>query len=201
MKIANPCGSNGRKAVPLALLGADVTVFDISEENRKYALELADCAGVRINYEVGDFIEVDKSRYAESFDMIYAEGGILHYFADIDAFTSTLYALLKSNGRLILSDFHPYRKINRSGSKMMSADQMDGDYFDDQLHCGDVAYKKFFDQNEQGAFPDCLLRFFTLSEIINAVLKSGFVIEEFNEHPNYENRKLPGEFTIVARRP
>ena len=28
-KIANLCGSNGRKAVPLALLGADVTIFDI----------------------------------------------------------------------------------------------------------------------------------------------------------------------------
>jgi 2-polyprenyl-3-methyl-5-hydroxy-6-metoxy-1,4-benzoquinol methylase len=34
-KIANLCGSNGRKAVPLALMGANVTVFDISEQNRK----------------------------------------------------------------------------------------------------------------------------------------------------------------------
>lgn len=41
LKIANPCGSNGRRAVALALLGADVTVFDISEENKRYALELA----------------------------------------------------------------------------------------------------------------------------------------------------------------
>ena len=40
-KLANLCGSNGRKAVPLALMGAEVTVFDISEENRRYALELA----------------------------------------------------------------------------------------------------------------------------------------------------------------
>jgi hypothetical protein len=33
LEIANPCGSNGRIAVPLTLLGADVTVFDISTEN------------------------------------------------------------------------------------------------------------------------------------------------------------------------
>ena len=33
LKIANICGSCGKKAIPLALLGADVTVFDISEEN------------------------------------------------------------------------------------------------------------------------------------------------------------------------
>lgn len=29
-------------AVPLALLGADVTVFDISEDNKRYASELAE---------------------------------------------------------------------------------------------------------------------------------------------------------------
>lgn len=30
-KIANICGSCGKKAVPLAVLGAEVTVFDISQ--------------------------------------------------------------------------------------------------------------------------------------------------------------------------
>lgn len=40
--IANICGSCGKKAVPLALLGAQVTVFDISEDNRRYAVETAE---------------------------------------------------------------------------------------------------------------------------------------------------------------
>ena len=39
VRIANICGSCGKKAIPLALLGADVTVFDISEQNRQYAME------------------------------------------------------------------------------------------------------------------------------------------------------------------
>lgn len=37
-KVANICGSCGKKAIPLALPGADVTVFDISEDNRRYAI-------------------------------------------------------------------------------------------------------------------------------------------------------------------
>jgi hypothetical protein len=37
-----------------------------------------------------------------------------------------------------------------------------------------------------------------LSEIINSVIKSGFSIKEFNEHPNWKDKKLPGEFTIIA---
>lgn len=34
IRVANICGSCGKKAIPLALLGADVTVFDISEDNK-----------------------------------------------------------------------------------------------------------------------------------------------------------------------
>src|SRR5690606_41720972 len=40
-KIINLLGSTGSKAIPLALLGADVTIVDISNENQRYALEVA----------------------------------------------------------------------------------------------------------------------------------------------------------------
>ena len=42
IRVANICGSCGKKAVPLAVLGADVTVFDISEDNKRYAVDLSD---------------------------------------------------------------------------------------------------------------------------------------------------------------
>lgn len=198
LKIANPCGSNGRIAVPLALLGADVTVFDISEENKRYALELADCAGVKIHYEVGDFYDLPVDRYANCFDISYSEGGILHYFHDIDRFMKILYTIIKPGGKLILSDFHPFRKIIPIGNIGKNAEKTSGDYFDDSIHSGDVAYKSYFPAEEQEDFPDCSLRFYTLSEIINAVIRAGFTIKEFNEHPHWENKKIPGEFTIYA---
>jgi SAM-dependent methyltransferase len=199
LKIANPCGSNGRIAVPLALLGADVTVFDISEENRRYALELAKEADVEIQYIIGDFCEVDPVEFGDLFDIVYAEGGILHYFSDINAFTYALYSITKQGGQLILSDFHPFRKVNASGSYMMSVYQLTGgDYFDCQLHNGDVAYQSFFEPDEQALFPKCSLRYYTISEIINAVIHAGFTIKEFIEHPNFVDKKLPAEFTVVA---
>lgn len=194
LKIANPCGSNGRIAVPLALLGAEVTIFDISEENKRYALELAECAGVNIEYIVGDFCDVDMNIYSDYFDIVYSEGGILHYFSQIDNFTNNLYHITRSNGKLILSDFHPFRKVNPNSNTPQTC----GDYFDSNIHKGDVAYKDFFPEEEADNFPDCSLRFYTLSEIINSVIKAGFVMKEFNEHPNWKDKKLPGEFTIVA---
>ena len=48
LKIANICGSRGARAIPLAILGANVSVFDISEQNKKYACEVAEIAGVNI---------------------------------------------------------------------------------------------------------------------------------------------------------
>lgn len=111
LEIANPCGSNGRKAVPLALMGAEVTVFDISEENKKYAIELAKSPGTAIDYVIGDFYDINLVKYKNYFDILYLEGGILHYFNDINKFTRTLYAITKPNGKIILSDFHPIRKI------------------------------------------------------------------------------------------
>jgi hypothetical protein len=43
-KIANLLGSSGKKAVALSLLGAQVTIVDITEENQRYALECARAA-------------------------------------------------------------------------------------------------------------------------------------------------------------
>lgn len=193
-KVANLCGSNGRKAVPLALMGAEVTVFDISEENKRYALELAKCAQTSINYEVCDLYDIDLTRYYNYFDILYLEGGILHYFNDINKLMNTLYTILKSGGTMILSDFHPFRKCINDGY----AKQTQGNYFNTDLHDGDVAYKSFFSEQEQNSFPDCSLRFYTLSEIINAVIDYGFIFQKFDEHPGYINKNIPGEFTIIA---
>ena len=50
VRIANICGSCGKKAIPLAILGAEVTIFDISNDNKKYAFEVAEAANVNINF-------------------------------------------------------------------------------------------------------------------------------------------------------
>jgi SAM-dependent methyltransferase len=198
LQIANPCGSNGRIAVPLSLLGADVTIFDISEENKRYAIELAQSAGVSIHYEVCDFCDIDLNQYEEFFDIAYLEGGILHYFHDINKFAGVLHHIIKQNGKLILSDFHPFRKIIPVGQTGKSAVSTNGDYFDCEAHNSSVAYQNYFPQEEQTSFPSCTLRFYTISEILNAFINVGFTLKEFNEHPNWDDGKIPGEFTIYA---
>lgn len=194
MKIANLCGSNGRKAVPLSLLGADVTIFDISEENKRYALELANCANTSIEYIVGDIYDINLTKYTDYFDILFLEGGILHYFNEIDKFMAILFSILKSNGKMILSDFHPLGRCIDPDLKFKP------NYFDNELQSGDLAYKHYFEEQEQRNFPNVSIMSYTLSEIINSVILSGFNIQKFDEHRGWKNENIPWEFTILSNK-
>lgn len=195
-RIANICGSCGKKAIPLALLGAEVTVFDISEDNRRYALETARAAGVRIGFEVCDVMEIDPARFGGAFDTVFMEGGVLHYFRDIGAFMRIMHALLRPGGKLICSDFHPLTKIMdalKMGTPTMS-------YFSTEVFEGEMAHARFYDEETRQRIPKCRYRKYTLSEILNAIIGCGFTLTAFDEHPSWEDSRLPGEFTAVAVR-
>lgn len=194
IKIANICGSCGKKAVPLALLGADVTIFDISEDNKKYALQLAEAANTHINYELCDILEVDKEKYYNSFDIVFMEGGILHYFHNINEFMRIMYALLKAKGKMICNDFHPFTKI----ADILNLEQPTMSYFSTEVFDGEMAHARFFEDKIRNQMPKCSYRKYTVSEIINSVIESGFILKKFDEHPAWTNSDVPGEFTIIA---
>ena len=194
IRIANICGSCGKKAVPLALLGADVTVFDISEENRRYAMETAEAAGVRMNYVVGDVMETDLEKYGGYFDVVFMEGGILHYFHDLDAFMRMMHAMLKPGGKMICSDFHPFIKIADIQHFEMPA----VGYFSTEIFEAEMAHARFYEEPMRSQIPKCRYRRYNISEIINSIIDAGFCLKRFDEHPAWDNDKLPGEFTAVA---
>ncbi len=194
IKIANICGSCGKKAVPLAVLGAEVTVFDISEDNKKYALEVAAAAKVDLNFEVCDVLEIDMEKYGNHFDVVFMEGGVLHYFHDIGQFMYIMYSLLKENGKMICSDFHPFTKI----ADILNLEQPAMSYFSEEIFEGEMAHARFFEENVRRQMPKCSYRKYTISEIINSVINSGFTLRRFDEHPAWTNENIPGEFTIVA---
>lgn len=191
--IVVPLGSNGRKAVPLAVLGARVTVIDISRENGRYAAELAAAAGVSLEYVVADYASCDLARMEGSFDIAYMEGGILHYFPDLGVPFGRTRKLLKAGGQLVLNDFHPMRKCLPEGTVPTG-----GDYFDAALHDAPVAYEDLLAGADKASMPKCLLRYWTMGEIVTAVAKAGFRIGMMRETPYLTKPKLPGDFTIAA---
>jgi len=200
-KIANLLGSCGKKAIPLALLGADLTIVDISKSNKKYAMKLATSADVKISYIVSDLFELDTD-INNNFDIVYMEGGILHYFSDIDKLADKTHSLLKAYGKIVLNDFHPIRKIFKEKDIFVDSDdsiKVTGDYFESKIHEEEMAHQKYYSKEIE--FPKCHLRYWTLGEIVTSFASAGFTIEKLVEGPRFDNHKnIPGEFTLVAKK-
>ncbi|HEX2947895.1 MAG TPA: class I SAM-dependent methyltransferase [Clostridia bacterium] len=196
LKIANICGSCGKKAIPLSLLGAEVTVFDISEDNKRYACETAAAANTHINYVVEDVMNIDMSTYGGYFDIVFMEGGVLHYFFDISGFMVVIKNLLKDGGKMICSDFHPIHKA----LDVLKLGNQPTDYFSTDIVECEMAHAKFYNDDDRKKFPKCFIRRYTLSEIINTVINTGYSIKSFEEHPAWTDPKLPGEFTLLAEK-
>ena len=192
-RILHPLGSNGRKGIPLAILGAEVTIIDISEENKRYAQDVARAAGVDIEYIAADYGEYEDLSREESYDIAYLEGGVLHYFEDIANMFRKTHRLLKCGGRLILDDFHPFRKLAKDFPT-------EGDYFDTSLHEGPVAYAGTLEGVDPSTMPQCLLRHWTLGEVVTAIATAGLRIEEMTERARAGDPKVPSDYVILATR-
>lgn len=194
IRVANICGSCGKKAIPLALLGSEVTIFDISEQNKRYACEVADAAGINIDYIVGDVLKVDMNKYKTNFDVVFMEGGILHNFHNINQFMHIMNQLLKSDGKMICSDFHPFTKI----SDVLQLELPTMSYFSTEVYEGEMAHARFYPKEIREQMPLCSYRKYTLSEIINSIIQNNFSIKQLDEHPSWANENYPGEFTVIA---
>lgn len=72
-----------------------MTVVDISVEIQRYAVELAKTGGVEIRNVVGDYAQYVDDTLTGSMDIVFTEGGILHYFGDLRSLFSQAQAFLE----------------------------------------------------------------------------------------------------------
>lgn len=203
-KIMNLMGSNGSKAVALALLGADVTVVDFSEGNKRYALDLANEANVKIEYILSDVLELSNYNLDNTYNIVFAEMGILHYFLDLKPFMTLVHSLLAPNGLFVLRDFHPVSTkliTSRGSTAKVRKHKVTGDYFDTSLEEKDAAYSKYLNSGET---PKVLLRKWNLGEIVTAAAETGLIIKSLDEEPNLScenyDKGIPKTFTLVTKK-
>lgn len=208
-KIMNLMGSNGMKAVALGLLGAEVAVADFSEANARYAGELAREAGVQLTYIVSDVLKLPEEVLDHSYDLVFAEMGIVHYFTDLTPFMETVSRLLASGGRFVLRDFHPVttKLISSKGSTAkVRKHKVSGDYFDTSLEEKKVSYSKYLPSSAGSVSGEkhsvVYWRRWTLGEIVTAAARSGLIIRELIEEPNLSSdvydKGIPKTFTLIA---
>lgn len=206
-KIINLLGSNGNKAVALALLGADVTIVDFSSENERYAKELANEANVKIKYVVSDVLHLPTEVLTGEYDIVFMEFGILHYFLDLAKLFHVVNALLQKGGLLVLQDFHPVSTkliSSRGTTANIRKHKVTGDYFDSSIEEKEVSFSKFISEGSNENIQKVHLRNWTLGEIVTAVASKGLYIKILEELPNLSSevfdKGIPKTFTIVAEK-
>ncbi|WP_339187199.1 class I SAM-dependent methyltransferase [Paenibacillus sp. FSL P2-0121] len=208
-KMMNLMGSNGMKAVALSLLGAEVTVADFSEANARYAADLAQEAGVPLTYIVSDILKLPEDVLDGSYDIVFAELGIVHYFTNLTLFMEAARRLLSPGGVFVLRDFHPVttKLISSKGSTAkVRKHKVNGDYFDSSLEEKKVSYSKYLPSTGKPAGEQehsvVYWRRWTLGEIVTAAANSGLVIRQLVEEPNLSSdvydKGIPKTFTLVA---
>ncbi|WP_332238015.1 class I SAM-dependent methyltransferase [Sporolactobacillus sp. KGMB 08714] len=196
-KIINLLGSHGGKALALEILGASVTVADISEENAAYARQTAAALHVDLNYIVSDVLNLpDKIQKPEN-DLVLMELGVLHYFVDLEPLASLIYRLLKPGGKLVLQEFHPVsmKLVTTRGKKQV----VFGNYFDKKPRERAVAFSKHLASAEE-LQNKVYLREWTLGEIVTAFAQAGLRVERLDEAPNMKisDIGIPKIFTLVC---
>ncbi|WP_040951422.1 class I SAM-dependent methyltransferase [Gorillibacterium massiliense] len=208
-RVMNLLGSNGNKAVALALLGADVTVADYSADNERYAGELAEAAGVTVRYVLADVLHLPEAEAAGQYDIVMMENGILHYFHDLQPLFRVAADLLTKGGRLVLQDFHPVstKLISSKGTTAnIRKHKVTGDYFDTSLQEKDASFSKYLGEggDELESERKVLLRNWTLGEIVTAVAQVGLFIRTLEELPNQSSetfdKGIPKTFTVIAEK-
>lgn len=71
-------------------------------------------------------------------------------------------------------------------------------YFSTEIFEGEMAHARFYDEEIRKSIPKCSYRKYTISKIINSMLRNGFSLKQFDEHPSWEDERLPGEFTAIG---
>lgn len=179
-------GSGDNEAVfALAGMGAWVTSVDISEAQLAIAAERAASLGLDIR-----FVRADVTALAdlddESFDLVYTGGHVAVWVEDLKRYYAEAARLLRPGGRLVVSEYHPFRRVWRQESEALA---LEFSYFDHGPHAYDSDSAREAKRTQYEFH-------WTVSDIITAVLAMGcelVSVEEFDDGPeDWETVPLTG---------
>jgi SAM-dependent methyltransferase len=187
-------------AFALSGLGAQVTSVDISEQQLNVARRRAAQLGLHVEFVRADVCELSGLGDA-AFDVVYTGGHVAVWVSDLQRYYGEAARILKPDGLLIVSEYHPYRRVWRHSASSL---EIGFNYFDRGPHrfeaTPDVLYPE----------PGELQQFefhWTVADYITTILASGCRLvhaEEFGdtsgEWEGAPMAGLPQTLLLVARR-
>lgn len=142
-----------------------------------------------------DVLNIPNEETLGEFDIVLMEFGILHYFTDLNSIFSVVRRRLGDNGRLILTDFHPFARAWMNTNNLK---QPTGNYFDGSVSEGEVAFAKLLPEEERSELGKVLVRSWTVGDIVTAIGTAGLFIRIFEEIPSPADPRFPAFYTLIA---
>jgi len=179
----------GTDSISLALDGAKVTAVDFS----KKSIELAKKLNQELKTDV-EFIHSNifslKDNLKRDFDIVYTSKGVLAWVKDINEWASLIYDYLKLGGVFYIMEIHPMKYIfddtinNELEIKYSYFHNSEPMTWDDNYP--DYSDKNYIPKNKTYEWT------WSISDIINALIKVGLDITLFNEYDKLFYNGLAG---------
>ncbi len=158
----------GLDSLSWARLGAEVTAVDLSSEAIQQAKALAEQTQQTV-----EFICDDVYHYGEVtrpiHDWVFVSYGALCWLPDIERWAQVVAASLKTGGKLCLAEFHPVHDLI-SGYGYFHREQADLDE------------EGSYTENDDGEVSPMLTWGHPISDVVNALIKAGLIIEQLKEY-------------------
>ncbi len=105
--------NSGQDSLSLALLDADVTGVDISDEAIAFARRLSDESGIQAQFERDDlFTWFDQAACNRRlFDRVFTSYGAISWLSDLDIWARGIASVLQPGGRFTFLEFHPFAMV------------------------------------------------------------------------------------------
>jgi 2-polyprenyl-3-methyl-5-hydroxy-6-metoxy-1,4-benzoquinol methylase len=163
----------GQDTLSWARMGAKVTGIDISPVAIEKAKELNATLGLDATFVVTDVYSVP-ANIEGVFDVVFTSYGCIVWLPDLDEWAQIIAQKLKPNGVFLMADFHPTLMLFNFDNQRVAYDYFNkGVIMEEQTHTYtgqllEKPVKEYFWQH-------------SLSEIIQALLKNGLQIVDFQE--------------------
>ena len=193
---------SGDNQVVFALcgMGATVTSVDISEQQLTVARGRAAALGLQVEFVRADVVDLSCLGDA-TFDVVYTGGHVAVWVSDLQRYYGEAARIVKPDGRLIVSEYHPFRRVwQRSPNSL----DIEFNYFDRGPRRFEAAADVLYHA------PGKLGQFefhWTVADYISAILASGCQLihaEEFGDtSEEWEGAPmagLPRSLLLIGRR-
>ena len=181
---------SGDNLVVFALsgMGARVTSVDISQAQLDTAAARAGELGLDVRFVRADVVDL-RGLDDERFDVVYTGGHVAAWVADLKRYYSEACRILKRGGALVVSEYHPFRRIWREPSEEL---KVESGYFDRGPYSYDRAGS--IPGAPAGSLPSYEFNW-TVADYVSAVMEACELtaVDEFGDRrQRWENAPMDG---------